>query len=49
MDNIEKTETTTQNYNLEFFGRGSDFFKIMIVNWLNTSLKTYYPTPAIID
>lgn len=35
----------TQNYRLEFFGKGSDYFSIMIVNWLLTlvTLGLYYP------
>lgn len=41
------TENTnqTQNYRLEFFGKGSEYFAIMIVNWLLTliTLGVYYP------
>lgn len=35
----------TQNYQLEFFGKGSEYFAIMIVNWLLTliTLGLYYP------
>ena len=35
----------TQNYRLEFFGKGSDYFAIMIVNWLLTLITFgfYYP------
>lgn len=35
----------TQSYRLEFFGKGSDYFAIMIVNWLLTliTLGLYYP------
>lgn len=35
----------TQNYRLEFFGKGLDYFAIMIVNWLLTlvTLGFYYP------
>lgn len=35
----------TQNYFLEFHGKGSEFFSIMIVNWLLTlvTLGLYYP------
>ncbi len=35
----------TQNYRLEFFGNGSDYFAIIIVNWLLTliTLGLYYP------
>jgi len=35
----------TQNYRLEFFGKGSDYFAIMIVNWLLTlfTFGLYYP------
>ena len=34
-----------QSYRLEFFGKGSDYFAIMIVNWLLTliTLGLYYP------
>lgn len=34
-----------QNYHLEFFGKGSEYFAIMIVNWLLTliTLGLYYP------
>lgn len=36
---------TTQNYQLEFFGKGADYFSIMIVNWLLTLVTAglYYP------
>lgn len=36
---------TNQNYQLEFFGKGSEYFSIMIVNWLLTlvTLGIYYP------
>ena len=32
-------------YNIEFFGKGSEYFSIMIVNWLLTiiTLGLYYP------
>ena len=35
----------SQNYSLEFHGKGSEFFSIMIVNWLLTlvTLGLYYP------
>lgn len=44
-DQIEETTTKTQNYSLEFFGKGSEFFSIMIVNWLLTIITfgLYYP------
>jgi uncharacterized membrane protein YjgN (DUF898 family) len=34
-----------QNYRLEFFGKGSEYFSIMIVNWLLTliTIGIYYP------
>ena len=34
-----------QNYRLQFFGKGSEYFAIMIVNWLLTlvTLGIYYP------
>ena len=40
-----ETTTKTQNYSLEFFGKGSEYFNIMIVNWLLTiiTLGLYYP------
>lgn len=36
---------TKQNYRLEFFGKGSEYFSIMIVNWLLTlvTVGLYYP------
>lgn len=41
------TENTNQkqNYQLEFFGKGSEYFSIMIVNWLLTLITFgfYYP------
>lgn len=41
------TQSTNQklNYHLEFFGKGSEYFSIMIVNWLLTliTLGFYYP------
>lgn len=41
------TQNTSQklNYQLEFFGKGSEYFSIMIVNWLLTlvTLGIYYP------
>lgn len=35
----------TENYHLEFFGKGSEYFAIMIVNWLLTLITFgfYYP------
>ncbi|MBP6385425.1 MAG: DUF898 domain-containing protein [Pseudarcicella sp.] len=42
---ISQKTNQTQNYKLEFFGKGSDYFAIMIVNWLLTffTLGLYYP------
>ena len=41
------TQNTSQmqNYRLQFFGKGSEYFAIMIVNWLLTlvTLGIYYP------
>lgn len=41
------TENTNekQNYHFEFFGKGSEYFSIMIVNWLLTlvTVGLYYP------
>ncbi len=41
----QKTESARQGYNLDFFGEGSEYFAIMIVNWLLTliTLGFYYP------
>lgn len=41
----QNTESTAQNYRLEFLGKGSEYFAIMIVNWLLTilTLGIYYP------
>ena len=41
---LQNTEQP-QNYRLEFFGKGSDYFAIMIVNWLLTliTIGLYYP------
>jgi len=44
--NMELLENDTQpQYKLQFFGKGSEFFGIMIVNWLLTliTLGIYYP------
>lgn len=43
--NEKKIPTNKQDYNLEFFGKGSEFFGIIIVNWLLTiiTLGIYYP------
>ncbi|MBL7901616.1 MAG: DUF898 domain-containing protein [Bacteroidia bacterium] len=37
--------STSQNYRLEFLGKGSEYFAIMIVNWLLTLITfgIYYP------
>jgi len=44
---MTSTQNTTQaqNYRFQFFGKGSEFFSIMIVNWLLTliTLGIYYP------
>ena len=42
---ITQSSNQTQNYRLEFFGKGSEYFSIMIVNWLLTliTLGFYYP------
>ncbi|MAO71674.1 MAG: hypothetical protein CMD02_04085 [Flavobacteriales bacterium] len=41
----EDAATNTKSYKLEFFGKGSEFFKITIVNWLLTliTLGIYFP------
>ncbi len=46
METSITTDTNqSQNYQLEFFGKGSDYFAIMIVNWLLTLITVgfYYP------
>ncbi len=46
MEIISKENTNQQqNYQFEFFGKGSEYFAIMIVNWLLTiiTLGLYYP------
>lgn len=42
---ITEHTNQTQTYQLEFFGKGSDYFSIMIVNWLLilVTLGLYYP------
>jgi uncharacterized membrane protein YjgN (DUF898 family) len=42
---MEKTLQTPTNYQLEFNGKGSEFFSVIIVNWLLTilTLGFYYP------
>lgn len=42
---IPTNESRPQDYKLEFFGRGSEYFGIMIVNWLLTivTFGFYYP------
>ena len=44
-ETIIQETNQTQNYQLEFFGKGSDYFSIIIVNWLLTivTLGLYYP------
>ena len=48
MDSIVNTSQNAvkaQNYHFQFFGKGSEYFSIMIVNWLLTlvTLGIYYP------
>lgn len=46
METLETQNTNqTQNYHFDFLGKGSDYFAIMIVNWLLTlvTLGLYYP------
>jgi uncharacterized membrane protein YjgN (DUF898 family) len=42
---MENTQTGINNYALEFNGKGSDYFGIIIINWLLTivTLGIYYP------
>lgn len=42
---MEETLQTQTNYQLEFNGKGSEFFSVIIVNWLLTilTLGLYYP------
>jgi uncharacterized membrane protein YjgN (DUF898 family) len=42
---MEETLKTPSNYQLEFNGKGSEFFSVIIVNWLLTiiTLGFYYP------
>ncbi|PJJ10247.1 uncharacterized protein DUF898 [Flavobacterium sp. 1] len=42
---MEETLKTPTNYQLEFNGKGSEFFSVIIVNWLLTvlTLGFYYP------
>ncbi len=42
---METIDSTRQNYKLGFHGKGSEFFSIIIVNWLLTivTLGLYYP------
>lgn len=42
---MEQTLQTPTNYQLEFSGKGSEFFSVIIVNWLLTilTLGFYYP------
>lgn len=44
-DTTNQNIKNSQNYQLEFFGKGSEYFGIMIVNWLFTlfTLGLYYP------
>ena len=45
MENTENSLSKLKNYKLDFHGNGSDFFGILIVNWLLTivTLGLYYP------
>jgi len=46
MDTLSTQNTNqAQNYHFQFFGKGSEYFAIMIVNWLLTlvTLGIYYP------
>lgn len=45
MENTENSLSKLKNYKLDFHGNGSDFFGILIVNWLLTivTLGFYYP------
>lgn len=42
---MEEQTTSSRNYNLDFHGEGSEYFGIIIVNWLLTivTLGFYYP------
>ncbi|MEJ8597174.1 DUF898 domain-containing protein [Riemerella anatipestifer] len=42
---VTQNSNQKQSYHLEFFGKGSEYFSIMIVNWLLTviTLGLYYP------
>jgi uncharacterized membrane protein YjgN (DUF898 family) len=42
---MEETTTAEKNYKLDFYGKGGEFFGIIIVNWLLTmiTLGFYYP------
>lgn len=42
---MENNYTDQKNYKLNFFGKGTDFFGIIVVNWLLTviTLGIYYP------
>ncbi len=42
---MEETTTTEKKYKLDFYGKGGEFFGIIIVNWLLTiiTLGFYYP------
>ncbi len=42
---VEQKTNQSQNYHFEFFGKGSEYFAILIVNWLLTliTLGLYYP------
>lgn len=42
---LKENTNHSQNYRLEFFGKGSEYFSIMIINWLLTvaTLGLYYP------
>ena len=44
-DTVQQNVTKAQEYRFEFFGKGSEYFSIMIVNWILTliTLGIYYP------
>lgn len=45
MEIVDESTSREQNYKLDFIGNGSDFFGILIINWLLTvvTLGFYYP------
>jgi uncharacterized membrane protein YjgN (DUF898 family) len=44
---MEETVTQKHEYQLAYTGKGSDFFSVIIVNWLLTliTLGLYYAAP----